>query len=97
MDTRQWPTASDLDDLWITCPEVARYYDELQRLREMTAADLSDLRDEAAEPIIVIPPWALPPNPPPAVQRGQRMRRIVIQRAVKARGRLHRSPARRVL
>ena len=97
MDTRQWPTASDLDDLWITCPEVARYYDELQRLCEMAPANLSELRDEAAEPIIVIPPWVLTPNPPPAVPSGQRMSRIVIQRAVKARGRLYRSPARRVL
>lgn len=98
MDMRQWPTASDLADLWITCPEVARYYEALQRLREMVTADLSELREAvAAEPIIVIPPWALAPNPPPPVLRGQRMSRIVIQRAVKARGRLYRSPARRVL
>jgi hypothetical protein len=86
MDMRQWPTASDLDDLWITCPEVARYYEDHQRLREMVTADLSELRDEAiAEPIIVTPPWALAQKPPPPVPRGQRMSRIVIQRAVKAR------------
>lgn len=94
MDMRQWPTASDLDDLWLTCPEVARHYEALQRLREMVVADLSELRDEAAEPIIIIPPWALAPKPPPLVPRGQRMSRIVMQRTVMASGRLHRFPAR---
>ena len=74
---------------------LAEAFDYFQRIAD--DFDLADLRAAAVGSMTVLFQRVWPPNLPPPVPRGQRMSRIVIQRAVKARGRLYRSPARRVL
>lgn len=63
--------------------------------RALDDFDLSEIR--AAASVASVPGWARPKRkPPPHTGRSQSWIRVV-QRTVKASGRLHRSPARRVL